>query len=404
MKPRVEVWRACSRFLALLVCCLLCSCSPKGSAKQRTGRIARPMMGTLVEVVWRATGEETGAEAVRSTLDRMEALSSQMSLYGPASELVEINAAAGKAPVKVSDELLDLIEKSLTLSRMTGGAFDPTVGSVEAVWGDIQREGGGRLPEEADVRDALDRVGYERVRVDREMKTVFLEKEGMRLDLGGIAKGYIVDQAMAWLNGRGLRDALINAGGDIRASGTAESPPWRIGVQDPFEKGRLLGSFSLQQGAVVTSGTYERYFEREGRRFAHIMDPTTGRPVEGLLSATVIAEESFLADALATAVMVKGRQKGIAMLGRFPGARGIFVERDGTVWVAEDLKDILELAPVSSGNAVRFYGPPVSLFLPSPHIARSLPRFHHARFEISCNMRAGPQISGSFFPGSRRWA
>jgi thiamine biosynthesis lipoprotein len=338
------------------------------------------MMGTLVEVVWRATGEGTDAEAVRSTLDGMEALSSRMSLYAPASELVEINAAAGKAPVKVSEELLDLIEKSLTLSRMTGGAFDVTVGSVEAVWGDIQRAGGGRVPGEEAVREALDRVGYERVRVDREMKTVFLEKEGMRLDLGGIAKGYIVDQAMAWLNSRGLRDVLINAGGDILASGGAESPPWRIGVQDPFEKGRLLGFFSLQQGAVVTSGTYERYFEEDGRRFAHIMDPATGRPVEGLLSATVIAEETFLADALATAVMVKGRQEGIAMLGRFPGARGVFVERDGTIWVAEGLKDLLELAPLPFGNAVRFYGTPGSLLLPLP------------------------QVSGSSFAGSRRWA
>jgi len=332
------------------------------------------MMGTLVEVVWRATGEGTEAEAVRSTLDRMEELSSRMSLYGPASEIVKINEAAGEAPVKVSHELLDLIEKALALSRMTGGAFDATVGSVEVVWGDIQREGGGRLPGEEAVRDALDRVGYERVRVDRKMRTVFLEKEGMRLDLGGIAKGYIVDQAMAGLNGRGLRDVLINAGGDIRASGTAESPRWRIGVRDPFEKGRLLGFFSLQQGAVVTSGTYERYFEEEGRRFAHILDPATGRPIEGLLSATVIADESFIADGLATAIMVKGRQEGIAMLGEFPGARGVFVEQDGTIWVAEELKDVLELGPLSSRNTVRFYGPPVSFLLPSTHIARDFGR------------------------------
>jgi thiamine biosynthesis lipoprotein len=350
------------------------------------------MMGTLVEVVWRTTGEGTGAEAVRSTLDRMEALSSRMSLYSPASELVEINAAAGKAPVKVSLELLDVIEKSLTLSRMTGGAFDATVGSVEAVWGDIQREGGGRLPGEEDVRDALDWVGYERVRVDREMKTVFLEKEGMRLDLGGIAKGYIVDQAMAWLNGRGLQDALINAGGDIRVSGTDESPPWRIGVQDPFEKGRLLGFFSLQQGAVVTSGTYERYFEGEGKRFAHIIDPATGRPVEGLVSATVITEESFMADALATAVMVKGRQEGIAMLGRFPGARAVFVERDGTIWVAEDLKDVLELAPLPSRNAVRFYGTPVS-FLSRPPQNAHLRRTNYVRLVMTWT----PAFAGASF-------
>jgi thiamine biosynthesis lipoprotein len=338
------------------------------------------MMGTLVEVVWRAKGEGSGAEAVRSTLDRMEALSSRMSLYSAESELVRINRGAGKAPVRVSGELLDVIEKSLTLSRMTGGAFDATVGSVEAVWGDIQREGGGAVPGEESVRAALDRVGYERVRIDPERKTVFLEKQGMRLDLGGIAKGYIVDQAMAWLKGSGMGDVLINAGGDIRASGGPDSPPWRIGLQDPFEKGRLLGFFSLRQGAVVTSGSYERYFEAEEGRFAHIMDPGTGRPVEGLLSATVIAEESFLADALATAVMVKGRQDGIVLLGRFPGAKGVFVEQDGTIWVAEDLRDVLELVPVPSRNAIRYYGPPVS-----------------SRVSF-------PQVWGLFFPGSRRWA
>lgn len=361
VKHRAEFPWACSGFLALLVCCLLCGCFPRGPARQRTRRITRPMMGTLVEIVWRAGGEESGAEAVRTTLDRMEALSSRMSLYGPASEIVEINAAAGKAPVKVSLELLDLIEKSLSLSRMTGGAFDVTVGSVEAAWGDIQREGGGRLPDEDAVREALDRVGYERVHVDREMKTVFLEKEGMRLDLGGIAKGYIVDRAIAWLGESGVPNALVNAGGDIRASGTAGNPPWRIGLQDPFEGGRLLGTFSFERGAVVTSGTYERYFEGNGKRFAHIMDPATGRPVEGLTSVTVISEESFLADALATAIMVKGRREGIAMLRRFPGARGVLVERDGTIWVAEELKDTLELEPLPSGNTVRFYRTPGSL-------------------------------------------
>ena len=130
----------------------------------------------------------------------------------------------------------------------------------------------------------------------------------------------------------------------------------------------------MQQGAVVTSGTYERYFEEEGRRFAHILDPATGRPIEGLLSATVIADESFIADGLATAIMVKGRQEGIAMLGEFPGARGVFVEQDGTIWVAEELKDVLELGPLSSRNTVRFYGPPVSFLLPSTHIARDFGR------------------------------
>ncbi len=355
-RPRFGEWRVRSLLLLLLGCCLVLTCSPKESADQETRRVTRPMMGTLVEVVWRAAEGTTGAEVVRSALDRMEELASRMSLYSPASELVRVNEAAGKAPVKVSDVLLDVIEKSLTLSRMTGGAFDVTVGSLEAVWGDIQHEGGGRLPGEGAVHEALGRVGYQRVRVDRKRKTVSLEKAGMRLDLGGIAKGYIADQGMAWLKQRGIRDALINAGGDIRSSCSTESSSWRIGLQDPLRKGRLLGVFVFGSGAVVTSGTYERYFETKEGRFAHIMDPQTGRPVQGLLSVTVIADQSFLADGLATAIMVKGREDGISLLGRFPGTKAVLVEQDGTIWVAEGLKSILELGPLPSGNTVRFYG------------------------------------------------
>ncbi len=371
--------RACALLFLLLGCVLVLSCSRKESADSETRRITRPMMGTLVEVVWRATEGTGGAEAARLALDRMEELASRMDLYSPASELARVNAAAGKGPVKVSDALLDVIEESLTLSRMTGGAFDATVGPLEAAWGDIQHEGGGRLPGERAVHEALARVGYQRVRIDRNRKTVFLEKAGMRLDLGGIAKGYIADQGMACLQQRGIRDALINAGGDIRSSCSADSPPWRIGLQDPLKKGRLLGVFVFRSGAVVTSGTYERYFETKAGRFTHIMNPRTGRPVEGLLSVTVVAARAFLADGLATAIMVKGRREGVSLLGRLPRARGVLVERDGTIWVAEGLKGTLELGSLPAGNTVRFYG--------AAPLSRAI--FPPARF----------QVLGSGFPG-----
>jgi thiamine biosynthesis lipoprotein len=341
-------------------------CSPRPSLEEGVRRVTRPMMGTLVEIVWRTRGGEHEAEAVRTALNRMDALAARMSLYDPSSELVKLNAAAGKAPVEVSDELLEVIERSLTVSGMTGGAFDVTVGPVEAAWGDIQREGGGRVPGDQAVRDALDRVGYEHVRIDRKAKTVFLEKEGMRIDLGGIAKGYIVDQGMAWVDRGGIKDALVNAGGDIRASGGPESPPWRIGLQDPLEKGGLLGFFSLREGAIVTSGTYERYFQAKEGRFAHIVDPRTGRPVRGLLGVTVVAEESSLADALATAAMVGGREGGIDLLNRFPGVRGVLVDEEGTVWVEQGLKEVLELDSLPARYTVRFYGGPASLRMGMP--------------------------------------
>ncbi len=379
-------WSVLCPTLLPLACCLLCTCSSRGPSEPAVRRAVRPMMGTLVEVVWRAEREGAGAGAVRSTLDRMESLASRMSLYDPASELSRVNASAGLAPVEVSGELLDLIQKALAVSRMTGGAFDATVGSVEAVWGDIQREGGGRLPGEEAVRDALERVGYERVRVDPAAKTVFLEKAGMRLDLGGIAKGYITDMGVAWLKGEGVPDVLINAGGDIRVSSGAGSRAWRVGVRDPLKKDGLLALLSLREGAVVTSGTYERYFEQGEKRFAHIMDPKTGRPVEGLLSVTVVADDSFLADALATAVMVTGRKDGIALLGRISGVRGVLVERDGTVWIPHDLKDPLDLAPLPSAYAVRFYGAPLSSFsLPGlcPLPARDGPGWSMAESRVS---------------------
>jgi thiamine biosynthesis lipoprotein len=193
------------------------------------------------------------------------------------------------------------------------------------------------------------------VRIDPAKKTVFLEKEGMRLDLGGIAKGYITDQGMDGLSRMGVDTALVNAGGDIRVSAGPQSPWWRVGLQDPLEKGRLLGVFLLRGGAVVTSGTYERYLETKEGKFAHILNPSTGRPVEGLLSATVIAEEAFLADALATALMVKGSKDGIALLSNFPSAKAVLVEQDGTVWVEDRLRDMLKLDPFPTGNTPRFY-------------------------------------------------
>lgn len=357
--PRTGTKGRCIWFFSwvLLLALFACSCVPERFAAQELKRTKRPMMGTLVEVVWRTKGANDQAEAVRGALDRMETLASRMSLYNPGSELARINEAAGRTAVSVSDEVLDVIEKSLALSRATEGAFDITVGPVEAAWGDIQREGGGKVPAEPEIRDALGRVGYRHVKTDPEARTVFLEKEGMRIDLGGIAKGYIVDQGMAWLHEAGIQAALINAGGDILVSGGPDSPSWRIGLQDPLEQGALLGVFLVRKAAVVTSGSYERYLETEEGRFTHILNPETGRPVEGLLSVTVVAEQAFAADALATALMVKGREDGISLLRRFPSTRGVLVERDGTIWVEEGLRDLLQLDPLPSRYTLRFYPP-----------------------------------------------
>ena len=345
------------RAFVVLVGLLIVSCTARKGEDAPVQRLTRPMMGTLVEVVWRNGDPAPGTSArVRAITDHMQGLADRMTSYGDDSEVSRINMAAGREPVKVSEDVLEVIEKSLEISRLTQGAFDVTVAPVEAAWGDIQRGGGdGRLPRKDEIRKALSTVGYRGVRVNQREKTVFLEKKGARLDLGGIAKGYIVDQGMKQLETLGLSCFMINAGGDIRASVDEKGPPWKIGLQDPFERGRLLGVFRVRQGAVVTSGTYERYRDTEQGRLSHILDPRTGLPVKGLVSVTVLSEEAVFADALATALMVMGRKKGFDLLQRLDSVQGVFVETDGTFWVEEGLKAMFEPQVLPAGFTLRFY-------------------------------------------------
>jgi len=316
------------------------------------------MMGTLVEVLWREGARDGDkADAVRETLDRMGETALGMSLFNTDSALVKINDAAGLHPVKVSPEMMEVMVKSREISHMTGGAFDVTVGSVEGLWGDIQRGGAaGRVPDPESLRDALAKVGTSGLRLDKEARTVYLPQKGTRVDLGGIAKGYIIDQGVQSLRERGLACFMINAGGDIRASGcVSRAPAWKVGLQDPFEKGSLLGVFRVRQLAVVTSGSYERYFENEQGRFSHILDPKTGRPVQGPVSVTVVAPTGIIADALATAFMVTGRQGAMPMLRRLEPVWTVFVEADRSIWVDDRLRSIFQAGALPDDMKLRFF-------------------------------------------------
>jgi len=353
--PAKRAWFLC---LVSAAAWLVLACSVReGTGAGPVRRVTRPMMGTLVEVLWRETARHReDADSVRQALDRMEALARDMSLFDPESELARINAAAGRSPVKVSREMMEVVRKAVEVAAMTGGAFDATVGSVEAVWGDIQRAGAvGRVPGEAALRNALEAVGYAGVRLDPEAGTVFLTRSGARLDLGGIAKGYIIDRGVESLRERGSDCFMVNAGGDIRAHGCALSPAWKVGLQDPFDKGSLLGVFRVRDGSVVTSGSYERYVETGQGRLSHILDPKTGRPVQGPVSVTVVAGEAALADGLATAFMVTGRQGAVSLLLRLGSVRVAFVEADGTVWIDDRLRDTFEAGPLPDTMPLRFF-------------------------------------------------
>jgi thiamine biosynthesis lipoprotein len=280
------------------------------------------VMGTKAWVTIAGMNDRDAERAVEAAFREMYRIESVMSTWKSTSELSRLDASAGDAPIRVSRELLSLIDSSLAFSRATDGAFDVTVRPLVLLWG--FQGGEATLPSADDVVRTLARVGYARVSIDSAASTVTLPA-GMQIDLAGIAKGYAVDRSVAVLRGFGVRDALVNIGGNIAALG---APPgeraWTIGIRDP--KGGLgtVGSLLLTDEAVATSGNYENFVEIEGRRYGHIIDPRTGMPVSRELSVTVVAPTALASDALSTGLFVLGPVDGAAAVARLRGVRALY--------------------------------------------------------------------------------
>ncbi|MEZ6187154.1 MAG: FAD:protein FMN transferase [Planctomycetota bacterium] len=250
------------------------------------------------------------------------------------SELTRLNAAAGQGPFAVSREQCELIARALKVSELTDGAFDITFASVGKLW-DFKADPP-TIPSPEAVAAALEHVGWQKVQVDLEHGTVSLPA-GTRIGLGGMAKGYGVDRAMAVLLKRGIRHGLVNAGGDLKALGRKRGKPWEIAIKHPRDRERVLAVIPVSNACVVTSGDYERFVEYEGKRYHHILDPRTGYPSTGCMSATVVAPEAALADALATALCVLGPERGLELIERLPRIEALVVGLDGEVRTSSGL-------------------------------------------------------------------
>jgi thiamine biosynthesis lipoprotein ApbE len=249
-----------------------------------------------------------------------------MSLYRADSELVALNARAGGGPVTVSAAMFEVLSAAQRFAVLSGGAFDITVQPVVDLWG-FYRVERTAVPPQAAIDEALKSVGSGRIALDPAARTATLAP-GTRIDLGAIAKGYAVDRALDALRARGASAALVNLGGNIGVFGPApRGQQWSIGIQDP-RANRLMGRIQLSAGAVATSGDYDRYFELDGKRYGHIIDPRTGWPVESVAATTVVAPTAMAADALSTAVFVLGPERGLALLKTQPGTAGVVVPAD----------------------------------------------------------------------------
>jgi thiamine biosynthesis lipoprotein len=276
---------------------------------------------------------ERGSDRVyREIFSRLREIENRMSANIDDSELELINTNAGIGPLRVHEDMIELIERALYFCELTEGAFDITVGPLVKLWdlgGDDPR-----LPSGAEIDAVLPLIAWRDIVIDREAGTVFLARKGMRLDMGAIAKGYAADEAARIIRAARIPRAVIDLGGNILALGEkAGKKPWRVGIQNPLDdRGSYMGILEVRNKTLVTSGIYERYSEIEGKRYHHILSTADGYPVEnGLLSVTVIAEKSVDADALSTALFALGYEKGKALAGSLDGVYAIFVFDDMSI-------------------------------------------------------------------------
>lgn len=294
-------------------------------------------MGTLIDItLWTddATAAKAAADAAFGEFRRLDTL---MSNWVETSDVSRINAGAGTRAVTVSDETLRVVGLSQKIARKTGGAFDITVGAYRGLW-KFDEDLDGTLPDPAEVEARRRLTGYRDLLVDLKHHTIKLRRKGMAITLGGIAKGYAVDRAAAILRDRGLKNFIVQAGGDLFVSGTKGPQKWRVGIRDP--RGARDATFALtelEDRTFSTAGDYERGFVKDGVRYHHILDPKTGYPTRGCRSVTVIAKDALTADAWDTTLLILGVERGLKLAEKLPDIEAVFVDAKNRVRVTSGL-------------------------------------------------------------------
>ncbi|WP_320127598.1 FAD:protein FMN transferase [uncultured Sphaerochaeta sp.] len=280
-------------------------------------------------------------EAFKAGFDKIRDIEAKMSLHKATSELEAVNAKAGIGMQQVSADTYAVVEEALKIAKLSGGAFDPTIGPLVQAW-DIGGDNP-RKPSQAEIDSLLPLIGYERVKMDPVTHSIGLEAPHMVLDLGGIAKGYVADEVAKVLALYKVKSAIINLGGNVLTVGKKpDGSPWKIGIQDPdLERGGYVMILSLVDQSLVTSGPYERFFKDvDGKIYHHILDTKTGYPVDSdFTSVSIITEKSFLADALSTSVFALGYEKGMALVNSLPGVEAVFFTKEKQILFSQGLKE-----------------------------------------------------------------
>lgn len=308
------------------------------------------ILDTINRIRVYAENEEAGREAVDAVFIRLEEIDDKLDIYKAESEVSRINEQAGEGMVEVSQGTFELLEKSVMYARETEGDFDPTIGALTLLWGWGSDEGPS-VPAQQAIEETLELVDYEKIQFDADNQRIGLEEEGMKLDLGAIAKGYASIEAYEVLAEQEIDSAFINLGGNITLKGMKpDQSPWRIGIQHPRSaRGEVMAAVNIDENkletarAVVTSGDYERYFEEDGEEYHHIIDPFTGYPTtHDIISASIITDDPIKADAYSTGILVKGLA-GRQLIEETENMEALFISEDQEVYATSGIEDELEI-------------------------------------------------------------
>jgi FAD:protein FMN transferase len=321
---------------------LLSSCS---SASPREVSGAKYILGTACSVRLFGGGSQKLLDEI---WNRLQSIEDELSVNKSGSQIDSVNEAAGRTPIAVGADALAIVKRDLELSAWSNGAFDASVGPLVKLWG-IGTDHA-RIPEPREIAAAKALVGWKDIVLDEAKGTVYLKRRGMALDLGSTSKGYAADEVVKLVRAAHIKGAVIDLGGNVLVEGNRpDGKPWRIGLQDPFSetRGAYLGIASLTSKTMVTSGVYERYFIKDGKRYHHILDTTTGYPVDnGLMSVTVISPKSFDADGFTTTIFALGRGKGMA-LAAAKGVDVIIVDSAKKVYMSPGVSAYFEITDPS---------------------------------------------------------
>lgn len=288
------------------------------------------LMGSRFDITVVAEDSVQGNKYIDLAIYEIKRLENLISSWDRKSQTATIINNAGIKPVKVDIELFNLIERSIAISKLTDGAFDITYASMDKIWkfdGSMKE-----MPSEKEIKASISKVGYKNIVLDKENQTVYLKLPGMKIGFGAIGKGYAADKAKALLMSKGVVAGIINASGDMNTWGKQPNgEDWKVAITNPLNKNHAFGLLPLKKGAVVTSGNYEKYVIFNGKRYTHIIDPRTGYPSTGIISATVFAPKAELADALATSIFVMGIDVGLNRINQMPNIECILIDDLGNI-------------------------------------------------------------------------